>query len=73
MRPPGLGARDTLRLEAGLNLYGNDMDEDITPCEAGLGWTVALAAAERAGLHIMFDTFASYDGASDYPLSLIHI
>lgn len=47
VRPTGLGARDTLRLEAGLNLYGNDMDEDITPWEAGLGWTVALDDADR--------------------------
>lgn len=47
VRPTGLGARDTLRLEAGLNLYGNDMDEDVTPWEAGLGWTVALDDADR--------------------------
>ena len=40
--PAGLGARDTLRLEAGMNLYGQDMDEDVTPYEAALGWTVAL-------------------------------
>jgi len=40
--PAGLGARDTLRLEAGMNLYGQDMDEDISPWEAGLAWTVAL-------------------------------
>src|SRR5690606_2296467 len=40
--PAGLGARDTLRLEAGMNLYGQDMDEGITPWEANLGWTVAL-------------------------------
>jgi len=40
--PAGLGARDTLRLEAGLNLYGQDMDESVTPFEAGLGWTVSL-------------------------------
>ncbi len=40
--PCGLGARDTLRLEAGMNLYGNDMDESTTPLESGLGWTVAL-------------------------------
>jgi aminomethyltransferase len=38
----GLGARDTLRLEAGMNLYGNDMDESTHPYESGLGWTVAL-------------------------------
>jgi aminomethyltransferase len=40
--PAGLGARDTLRLEAGMNLYGQDMDESATPWEANLGWTVAL-------------------------------
>ncbi|HWC46587.1 MAG TPA: glycine cleavage T C-terminal barrel domain-containing protein, partial [Casimicrobiaceae bacterium] len=40
VRPAGLGARDTLRLEAGLNLYGQDMDEDVSPLEAGLAWTV---------------------------------
>jgi len=44
----GLGARDTLRLEAGMNLYGNDMDEGTQPYESGLGWTVALAPRERA-------------------------
>lgn len=40
--PCGLGARDTLRLEAGMNLYGQDMDESVSPLESGLGWTVAL-------------------------------
>ena len=40
--PCGLGARDTLRLEAGLNLYGQDMDEETTPAESGLQWTVAM-------------------------------
>lgn len=40
--PAGLGARDTLRLEAGMNLYGQDMDETVTPLESGLAWTVAL-------------------------------
>ena len=40
--PAGLGARDTLRLEAGMNLYGQDMDESVLPWEANLGWTVAL-------------------------------
>ncbi len=40
--PAGLGARDTLRLEAGMNLYGQDMDEAITPWEANLGWTVSI-------------------------------
>lgn len=41
--PCGLGARDTLRLEAGMNLYGHDMDESTTPYESGLTWTVALS------------------------------
>ena len=54
----GLGARDTLRLEAGMNLYGNDMEEGVSPLDAGLGWTVDLktprefigrAALERDG------------------------
>ena len=40
--PCGLGARDTLRLEAGMNLYGQDMDETVSPLDAGLSWTVAL-------------------------------
>jgi aminomethyltransferase len=40
--PAGLGARDTLRLEAGLNLYGKDMNEDVSPLECGLAWTVNL-------------------------------
>ena len=39
--PCGLGARDTLRMEAGMNLYGHDMDEDTSPLEAGMGWTIA--------------------------------
>lgn len=47
VKPSGLGARDTLRLEAGMNLYGTDMDESITPWECGLGWTVALEPSDR--------------------------
>jgi aminomethyltransferase len=43
----GLGARDTLRLEAGMNLYGNDMDETTHPFESGLAWTVAMQPGER--------------------------
>ncbi len=42
IRPAGLGARDTLRLEAGMNLYGNDMDETVSPYECNMGWTLAL-------------------------------
>ena len=45
--PCGLGARDTLRLEAAMNLYGTDMDESISPLEAGLGWTIAWDPPER--------------------------
>jgi len=43
VRPCGLGARDTLRLEAGMNLYGQDMDASVTPSECGLAWTVAMS------------------------------
>ncbi len=42
VKPIGLGARDTLRLEAGMNLYGQDMDESVNPLESGLAWTVDL-------------------------------
>jgi aminomethyltransferase len=47
VKPCGLGARDTLRLEAGLNLYGADMDETVTPLESNLAWTVQLKPASR--------------------------
>jgi aminomethyltransferase len=49
IKPAGLGARDTLRLEARLPLYGNDIDKTTTPLEAGLGWTVKLTAGEFIG------------------------
>ncbi len=45
--PCGLGARDTLRLEAGMNLYGHEMDESISPLAANMGWTIAWQPAER--------------------------
>jgi len=45
--PAGLGARDTLRLEAGMCLYGNDLDENHNPLESGLEWTVAFLPADR--------------------------
>lgn len=45
--PIGLGARDTLRLEAGMNLYGTDMDETTSPLESGLGWTIAWEPEQR--------------------------
>ena len=47
VQPCGLGARDTLRMEAGMNLYGNDMDDDTSPLEAGMGWTVDLKNEAR--------------------------
>jgi len=47
VRPCGLGARDTLRLEAGMNLYGQDMDENVSPLESGLAWTVDLGDPDR--------------------------
>ena len=49
VKPAGLGARDTLRLEAGMNLYGQDMDETVSPYEAALGWTVALDGGTESG------------------------
>ncbi|QDQ26813.1 glycine cleavage system aminomethyltransferase GcvT [Chitinimonas arctica] len=45
--PAGLGARDTLRLEAGMNLYGNEMDDNVSPLAAGMGWTVAWEPLDR--------------------------
>jgi aminomethyltransferase len=44
IKPAGLGARDTLRLEAGMNLYGQDMDETVNPLDAGLAWTIDLVS-----------------------------
>ncbi len=49
IKPAGLGARDTLRLEARLSLYGNDIDETTNPLEAGLGWVVKLDKAQFLG------------------------
>lgn len=47
VKPAGLGARDTLRLEAAMNLYGSDMDEGVTPLESGLAWTIAWEPHDR--------------------------
>jgi aminomethyltransferase len=47
VQPCGLGARDTLRLEAGMNLYGNDMSETISPLQANMGWTIAWEPENR--------------------------
>lgn len=49
LRPCGLGARDSLRLEAGLPLYGHELSDDISPLEAGLEWTVKLKKPEFVG------------------------
>ncbi len=72
LKPAGLGARDTLRLEAGYLLYGNDIDEFITPLEAGIGWTVkfnktdfigkaSLERLKKYGLKRMFVAFKMRD------------
>ncbi|WP_147199670.1 glycine cleavage system aminomethyltransferase GcvT [Pantoea sp. CCBC3-3-1] len=47
VKPAGLGARDTLRLEAGMNLYGQEMDEGVNPLAANMGWTVAWQPEDR--------------------------
>ncbi|QSX30735.1 glycine cleavage system aminomethyltransferase GcvT [Shewanella cyperi] len=47
VQPCGLGARDTLRLEAGMNLYGQDMDETVNPLAANMGWTIAWEPSDR--------------------------
>jgi aminomethyltransferase len=51
--PVGLGARDSLRLEAKLPLYGNDLDDDHTPLEAGLGWAVKLDKPDFIGIGVL--------------------
>ncbi len=53
IKPAGLGARDTLRLEAKLWLYGNDIDDDTTPLEAGMGWAVKLEAGDFIGKDVL--------------------
>ncbi|HEX3865350.1 MAG TPA: glycine cleavage system aminomethyltransferase GcvT, partial [Gemmatimonadaceae bacterium] len=51
--PAGLGARDTLRLEMGMALYGNDIDDTVTPLEANLAWLVKLAKGEFVGRSVL--------------------
>ena len=55
LRPAGLGARDVLRLEAGMPLYGHELDEDITPLQAGLDWAVKLAKPSFVGKEALAD------------------
>lgn len=65
VKPIGLGARDSLRLEAGLCLYGHDIDETTTPIEAGLGWTIGKRRREEAnfpGAKIILDQIANGAG-----------
>ena len=47
VKPCGLGARDTLRLEAGMSLYGSEMNDEVSPLEAALSWTVDLSNEDR--------------------------
>ena len=51
--PAGLGARDTLRLEMGMALYGNDIDDTVTPLEANLAWLVKLKKGEFVGSRVL--------------------
>jgi aminomethyltransferase len=61
-RPCGLGARDTLRLEAGMNLYGQDMDDGVSPLDAGLAWTVDLKSErEFVGRKALEEKSARHD------------
>src|SRR5690606_8264441 len=53
LRPAGLGARDTLRLEAGFCLYGHELDDETNPLEAGLGWVVKLDAGDFQGSDVL--------------------
>ncbi|MBI4862014.1 MAG: glycine cleavage system aminomethyltransferase GcvT, partial [Candidatus Riflebacteria bacterium] len=53
VKPVGLGARDTLRMEARLPLYGNDIDDTTTPLEAGIGWTVKLDKSDFIGKGVL--------------------
>jgi len=55
LAPVGLGARDTLRLEMGYMLYGNDIDDSTSPLEAGLGWTVKMAKPDFLGKHALVE------------------
>ena len=55
LAPIGLGARDTLRLEAGYSLYGHELDDETTPLEAGIGWVVKLKAGDFIGRDVLVD------------------
>jgi aminomethyltransferase len=59
VQPCGLGCRDTLRLEMGMALYGNDIDDTVTPLEAGLGWIVKLKKGDFVGKPVLDEQKAS--------------
>ena len=69
IKPCGLGARDTLRLEAGLCLYGNDIDENTTPLEAGLGFVVKLQKNDFIGKEFLMKQKA--DGVKQKRIGLV--
>jgi aminomethyltransferase len=80
VKPCGLGARDTLRLEAGMNLYGQDMDENVSPLDAGLAWTVDLtsgrdfigrAALDAQGQRSAFVGLILHKDASGKPAGIL--
>ena len=71
VKPCGLGARDTLRLEAGMSLYGSEMDEDTSPLEASLGWTVDLKNTERNFVGREFLEQLKQDGAQKTIVGLV--
>ncbi len=64
VKPAGLGARDTLRLEAGLHLYGNDLDETISPIEADLRWTIPARRREAGDFPGAERILAEYSGGT---------
>lgn len=69
--PCGLGARDTLRLEAGLNLYGQDMNETTSPLISGLGWTVDMQSEARDFVGRAALQAEKLEGASEKLVGLI--
>lgn len=70
--PCGLGARDTLRLEAGMNLYGHEMDDDTSPLVANMAWTVAWEPAERNFIGRAALTAEKFSGISHKLVGLVY-
>jgi aminomethyltransferase len=68
LSPIGLGARDTLRLEAGYSLYGHELDDHTSPLEAGIGWVVKLAAGDFIGRDVLVEQRA--EGAPQKTIAL---